>query len=293
VPAGWAARTPVRVMTRHYSNYHTRINKRWHVRLDQMCTALCHRVIAVSEHTAEHMRRDEGAPADRLRVIYNGIDFDRIKVSAPEAPAALRQEYAPNGEFLLLQVGRLHPEKGYEHLFRAMQIARSRTPRPLRLLVAGWGPLMPHYQEMLNQLGVDDIVTLLGFRKDVPDLMAAADALVLASVAEAFGYVLAEALYMGTPVLATQVGGIPEVVDHEVSGLLVPPASPEELADGIVRLAQDGDLRRQLAGAGRQKVIEKFGFPQMVREYEALYDDALAGGARRTNASRLGDRSHV
>ena len=88
--AGWLARTPLRVMTRHHSNYHTRIGKQWHVRLDQLCTALCHLVIPVSEHTAQVMRDEEGAPAEKLRVVLNGVDFDRVRISSPDAPAAVR-----------------------------------------------------------------------------------------------------------------------------------------------------------------------------------------------------------
>ena len=96
----------MRVMTRHYSDYHTRLNKRSHIRLDRLCTSLSDRVIAVSEHTAEIMRTEEGAPPDRIRMIHNGIDFSRMQFSTPDAPERIRREFAPNGEFLLLQVVR-------------------------------------------------------------------------------------------------------------------------------------------------------------------------------------------
>jgi glycosyltransferase involved in cell wall biosynthesis len=285
--AGRLAGTPLRVMTRHHSNYHTRINKRWHVRLDRLCTALCHRVIAVSEHTAHVMRDEEGAPPGKLRVVLNGVDFDRVRISSPGAPEAIRREFAPQDEFLLLQVGRLHPEKGYEHLFASLRHLRARAGRPVRLLVAGAGPFHAVYKTLVRDLGVDDMVTFLGFRRDITDVMAAADTLVLASVAEAFGFVLTEALYLGTPVVATRVGGIPEIVDDGIDGLLVPPADPEALATAIVQLVQDHDLRRRIAGAGRDKVLARFAFEQMVRHYEQVYEEDRPTAPRSLHAASL------
>ena len=118
----------------------------------------------------------------------------------------------------------------------------------------------------INELGGNEVSIT-----DLPDLMASADLLVLASVAEAFGLVLAEALYLGTPVVATQVGGIPEIVDHGEDGLLVPPGDSEALAAAVVALLSDEPRRRALAGAGREKVVRRFRFEQMVRSYEGLY----------------------
>jgi glycosyltransferase involved in cell wall biosynthesis len=272
--AGWLAGTPLRVMTRHHSNYHTRINKRWHVRLDQFCTALCHHVITVSEHTAQVMRDEEGAPAGKLRVVKNGVDFDRLRISSPRAVAAIRTEHAPSGELLLLHVGRLHPEKGYEYLFTALKHVRERTTRPVRLLIAGAGPFEPVYRSIVRALGLDDLVTFLGFRRDIVDLMQAADVVVLASVAEAFGLALTEALYLQKPIVATRTGGIPEIIDDQCDGLLVPPADPEALASAIVRLAHDDGLRSRIGVGGREKVMARFGFESMVRGYERVYEES-------------------
>ena len=111
--AGQLARTRVRVMTRHYSDYHTRIDKKWHVRLDQLCTRLSHAVIAVSQHTADHLINDESARADKVIVVLNGIDFERVRLSKPDAPERIRREFASDGAHLLLIVARLHPEKGH------------------------------------------------------------------------------------------------------------------------------------------------------------------------------------
>jgi glycosyltransferase involved in cell wall biosynthesis len=110
--AGRLVGTPMRVMTRHYSDYHTRIHKKWHVRADQLCTRLCHGVIAVSEHTADHMVSEEDAPQEKLQVVLNGIDFDRVRVSGPDARERIRREFAAEEAFLLLIVARLAPGEG-------------------------------------------------------------------------------------------------------------------------------------------------------------------------------------
>jgi glycosyltransferase involved in cell wall biosynthesis len=274
--AGAMARTPLRVLTRHHSDYHTRIDRPWHVRLDRMCTRLAHAVIAVSRHTAEHLIEVEGAPADKVHVIPNGIDFDRVRLSSPEAPARLRRELGGEGALMVLVPARLHPEKGHPHLFRALARLRGRLAPPLVVLLAGEGGAEAAYRRELAELGVAEQVRFLGFRRDLPDLMAAADLVALPSVAEAFGLVLAEALHLGTPVLATRAGGIPEIVDDGVDGVLVAPGDPKALAGALASLAGDPALRGRLAGAGRAKVRERFAFEAMVRRYEALYETLLA-----------------
>src|SRR3954447_6054306 len=137
--AGVAARTPVKVMTRHHSDYHTRIDKRWHVRLDRLCTRLCDDVIAVSDHTARHLIEVEGAPPEKVHTVLNGFDASRVTVPASGERERLRREFDAADAHLLVVVARLHPEKGYESLFRAAPRLRRRVDRPIVVLVAGAG----------------------------------------------------------------------------------------------------------------------------------------------------------
>lgn len=266
------ARTPHRVMTRHYSNYHTRIGKKWHVRMDQLCNRMSHAVIAVSQHTADHIVHEEGAPAEKVHVALNGIDFSRVKVSDRDAPARLRREWCSEGAHVLVVPGRLHPEKGQTYFFQALPVIRRRLARPVVALVAGAGPFEAAYREAVRSLGCEDIVRFLGFRRDIPDVIAAADLVVLPSMAEAFGLVVAEALYLGRPIVATHVGGIPEMVEDGIDGVLVPPADSKALADAIVRLLGDPERRRLMASAGRDRVRERFSFEKMMRAYEQVYE---------------------
>ena len=270
------AAVPARILTRHYSNYHTRINRTLHVQLDRWCTSRSHHVIAVSNETAEHLIQVEGASKGKVSVIHNGLDFERVKVSGPEARARIRAELELGETFVFLVAGRLHPEKGYEHLFNAVRLLRSRIERPFIVLVAGRGPFLERYEELVRTLGIADCVRFLGFRNDLPDLMVASDLFVLPSVAEAFGLVLAEALFLGRPVLATRVGGIPEIVDDGIDGRLVPAGDPGALSAGMEAFLL-GTLR--LPGQGEaavQKVMMRFNFEQMLRKYEAVYERVLA-----------------
>lgn len=273
--AGTLARTPLRVMTRHYSDYHTRINRPVHVWLDRLATHLSHEVIAVSQHTADHMIRVEHAQAGKIHVVANGIDFDRVRISSPEAPTRLRRELGLEQARIVLMAARLHPEKGYEILLQAMHLLKPRVER-LALLIAGTGALESHYRSLTSSLGLEGVVRFLGFRRDLADLMVAADVVVLPSLAEAFGLVLAEAIYLGKPVVATRVGGIPEIVEDGVDGVLVPPADAAALADALERVLRDASLAQSVAAHGPPKIAARFGFERMMRDYERVYDDSRA-----------------
>lgn len=273
--AATVAKVPVRVMTRHYSDYHTRIHKSWHVRLDQLCTRLAHRTIAVSQHTADHMISAEGAPRAKVVTVLNGVDFSRFP-AAPVTPE-LRREFGAENAHLLVVPARLHPEKGHSVLFRVLPQLRASLPTPLVVVLAGSGPFEARYRGEVASLGCADIVRFAGFREDLPSIIRAADLVVLPSVAEAFGLVAVETLYLGTPVISTTAGGIPEIVDDGVDGLLVAPGDSEALRRAVERVLTDSALRERLTGSGRNKVLARFQFSRMMRQYEAVYDQLLDG----------------
>jgi glycosyltransferase involved in cell wall biosynthesis len=269
---GLFARTPVRVLTRHYSDYHTRIDRPVHVWLDRLCTRLSHRVIAVSQHTADHLVGVEGAPPHKVRTIHNGIDLDRVRISSLGAPERLRTELRTTDRKVILMAARMHPEKGYEILLRALPNVIARVHN-VTLLIAGKGALEPHYRALSASLGLEEHVRFLGFRHDLPDLMAASDVVVLPSLAEAFGLAIAESLYLGVPVVASTAGGLPEIAQDGIDSVLVPSGDADALADALARVLGNDDLRKRLAGAGRERVASRFTFERMVREYERLYDE--------------------
>ena len=194
--AAVVARTPVRVMTRHYSDYHTRIDKKWHVRLDQLCMRLCDEVIAVSNHTARHLIEVEGAPAEKVHTVVNGFDTSRIEIPDPAQRERVRREFdAADATYR----GRrpAHPGEGATSTCsgRCPQYVSASTVQSL-LLVAGAGPFEAS-SAASGRARARAEVRFLGFRDDASAPTATADLVVLPSVAEAFGIALAEALYIG------------------------------------------------------------------------------------------------
>ena len=270
------ARVPCRVVTRHHSDYHTRANKRLHTLVDRFTTRLSTDCIAVSHHTAEIMMRLEKAPPEKIRVILNGVDADRILGTRSDSSRQIRREWADDDTFLMVQVARLHPEKGHTHLFNALPDVLRRVERPVRLLVAGEGPWRTEYEKEVQRLGVEHAVEFLGFRTDAIALMAAADLVVVPSVAEAFGLVAAEAALLEVPVVGTRAGGIPEVLGED--GILVPPGDSRALADAIVRVAHHPPTASNLASASNRMRTD-FSFARMMGAYEALYTERLSNAS--------------
>ena len=276
--AGLLAGTPHRVSTRHYSDYHTRVNKNWHVRIDKLCNLLSHRIIGVSQHTTDHVVEVEKTPPGKVVTIYNGIDFDRVKTSdAGDFRARIRREFEAEDKILILTTGRLHPEKGYPYLFDAVPKLKELSRKPFVWLIAGRGTFEQEFKKQVSDLGADDVVRFTGFRTDMPDLMAASDLFVLPSVAEAFGVVFAEAIYLGTPIVAARTGGIPEIVTDGVDGVLIPPADSNAIAEAVADLVNNPEKLKSLAGGGREKIIERFEFEDMTRRYEAVYESLTDG----------------
>lgn len=265
------ARVPF-VFTRHHSDHHVRPGKWGHVRLDAWCGRRADHVIAVSQAARRVMTEIEAVPSEHITVVHNGME----PLPVPEARrvAALRRELGLGSDPVLLVPARLHEEKGHRYLLEALPAVRERCG-PVSLLLAGGGPHRGPLEEEARRRGVAGCVRFLGFRRDVPELMSLAAVVVLPSLAESFGYAALEALSLGRPVVATTAGGLPEVVEAETSGLLVPPADAPALADAICRVLREPDLASRLAAAGPSRAAA-FPFTAMIREYENVYRRVLA-----------------
>ena len=259
------------VSTRHHSNYHQRLRKPLHVRLDRLITRLSDEVIAVSEHTARVLIDDEGADPAHVHVVPNGIDVDRIVVSDEPTLSHLRADLAGGDDLvrLVLHPARFHPEKGHFELFEAMAEVQREAEFGVRLLLAGEGAFRHEYEARVADLGLRDVVTFLGFRNDIHDLMAVADLVVLPSLAEAFGLALLEAAWVGTPTVATDVGGLPEIVRSLGVGRLVEPQRPRRLADAI--LSELVDPYAADADVVRARIRDEYSFERLMRGYEEVY----------------------
>ena len=176
---------------------------------------------------------------------------------------------------------RLVPLKGIAHLIRAMTLLRSQFPA-VRLEIAGAGPEESALKLEARKLGLDECITFLGWQSDMASLFAKWDVFVLPSLEEGFGIALVEAMAAGLPVIATTVGGIPEIVEHGKTGLLVAPGDPHALAEQIEILLKDAAERKRLGLAGWARVRQDFSQESMVSAVEAIYERLLADRSART-----------
>jgi len=217
--------------------------------------------VSISQEVATTIKAVYGTRI-RTPVIYNGIPTERFLNVAPVGPK--------EQTVVLLHVGRFAPQKNHFLLVRGFAQAFEQYPA-MELWLVGDGSLRPEVERQVQEAGLQERVRFLGLRKDVPKLLAQADMLLLPSDWEGVPLVVLEAMAAGKPVVATRVGGIPELVEDGLTGILVPPQDPQALAAAIVRLVQDAELRRKMGEAGRRRALEQFDIRKTARQYEKLY----------------------
>ena len=204
----------------------------------------------------------------RMVTMHNGIDVEKFRFM-PRARDELRQALGCVDGKLLLAVGRFHELKDYPNLIQAFARVRARKAG-VKLVIVGDGSLRGELEAMVQSLGLSDDVHLLGVRHDVPELMSACDVFVLSSASEGFGLVVAEAMACGRIVVATDCGGVREVVGN--SGLLVPPQDSEKLASAILSaVEQDSETASAMARSARQRVERLYSLDRAARKWLTLY----------------------
>jgi glycosyltransferase involved in cell wall biosynthesis len=224
------------------------------------------RFIAVSAHVRERLERDLGLPSHKIEVIHNAIDAAAVR--RPPDPALRAKLNGGSHHPLVLVPARLDPQKGHRHLLEAAGEVPDAT-----FVLAGDGPERQGLGDLARSLGVENRVVFLGYRSDVPALLAACDLVVLPSLYEGLPLSLLEAMAAGKPVIASRIGGIDELVADGENGLLVPPADPHALAAAIRGLLDDPDHARRLAGMGREVVERRFSSAAMAAEISRIYDE--------------------
>jgi glycosyltransferase involved in cell wall biosynthesis len=239
--------------------------------VERMAARVTHRIIAVSASTAEQCLRHRIGRPDQYRVIHNGIDLDRFgSWDGAPSPEACGQGMA------IGFVGSLAVEKRVDVLIGAVALLQQ-AASPVRLYIVGDGPLRHQLEAQALELGLGASVHFTGLVPDVRPWLAAFDVVVAPSASEGLPTVLLEAQAMGCPIVASRVGGIPEIVEDGVSGLLVEPEQPRVLSASLAAICGDSELRRRLGMAGRGQVARSFGLTTMLRRTEGVYDDLLAG----------------
>lgn len=227
------------------------------VRLVSMAARCVDAFVCVSEDCAR-LSLTENVPARKVCCIWNGIDVERF------AFLPVRQD----GPAVI--VARLSPEKDIDTLLQATALIRRQDPT-FRLEIAGDGRCRTDLEQETQRLGLQGVVRFLGAVGDVPTLLRRARLFVLSSISEGISLTLLEAMARGLPIVATAVGGNPEVVQDGVTGLLVRPGRAEDMAAALLRLHRDADLRARCGAAGRERVENHFDIRSMVRRYEGFY----------------------
>ncbi|HEX7090407.1 MAG TPA: N-acetyl-alpha-D-glucosaminyl L-malate synthase BshA [Longimicrobiales bacterium] len=227
-------------------------------------------VTAVSEYLRRETVRRFDIPADSIEVIPNFVDLERYR---RDLEGCHRSQLAPEGEKIVMHISNFRPVKRVDDVVRAFARASRRVPA--RLVLVGDGPARGLAQKVAEEEGVAARVTFLGKQSSVAELLACADVLLLPSESEAFGLVALEAMACGVPVVATAVGGVPELVPDGEAGFLVPLGDVAAMADAIVTLLAD-PARWQTASAAAREAATRFSADRIVPRYEALYRRVLS-----------------
>lgn len=249
--------------------------------LHALATHPTRRTIAISEAVARWANKQLGVPRDRIQVIRYGLD--PAPFGGLDREAARRELGVAERVPVVLCPARLDPQKRHDVLLRAFAHVR-RVLDNTQLLCAGETQLGgPEYRARLlrlsDDLGLRDAVHWLGVRSDMPNLMAAADVVVLASDWEGLGLVVMEAAMASRPVVATAVGGVPEIVDHNKTGLLVPEGDEQTLATGLTALLLEPERRERMGSAARQHAARAFDLGSMHDATRALYTSVIRDAA--------------
>ncbi|MCF8040451.1 MAG: glycosyltransferase [Desulfarculaceae bacterium] len=262
VMASLITRCPV-VVTLHGANYEGSAR---HRRLRRLLAARCAATACVSRDAMAAARDLDHIPAARLHLVYNGIDVQEMASARAERQAARDELGLGPGDQAVISVGRLSQEKDYATLLRAMVALQGP-----RLFLVGHGPVRGELEKLAAELGLGERVAFLGERSDVPRLLAACDLFALSSLTEGISMALLEAMAGGLPVAATAVGGTPELVIPNETGMLVPPSDPATLAQAMGALLGDPERSRAYGLAGAQRVAQRFSLEAMAEAYAKLY----------------------
>jgi glycosyltransferase involved in cell wall biosynthesis len=253
---------------------------------ERLAARITERLVAVAEPNAVEAERRGIARRADVEVVHSGIDLDRFE-GLPSRDEARRRLGLPLDRAVVGTVGRLSECNAPEVFAAAARVVLERRPET-ELVVVGDGHLRAAAEAAA---GGDARVRFLGHRDDVPSILPALDVFAFPIRWGGLGRALTEAMIVGLPVVASAVNGVPEVVEHERTGLLVPPDDPRRLAEGVIRLLEDGALARQVGAAARERVVPEFGADVMVRRLEALYERELAARGFRGRTPRRGPGS--
>ena len=269
------AATPIVIHTPHgniFDGYFPPWKTRLFIKAERAAAKWSDRLVELTPSGVDEYLAQSIGTRGQYAVIFSGVDTSPYPRAIEEREATRAALGVGPGDFLVGGVGRLEPVKGFTYFIAAAQrIAKAGAGA--RFIHAGQGSLECELREQAAPLG--DRMTFLGRRDDVPGLMAAMDVLVVPSLNEGMGRVVLEAGAAGCAVVATNVGGVPDIVQNGVTGLLVPPKCAQEIADAVLALRSDPPRLQAMGEAARSFVVPDFGLDRMVMRIEAMYEELI------------------
>lgn len=246
---------------------------RIHSAIDWLLARLSTRVIGCTDEVAEVLKTRDHLPAMRVVAIRNGIDLRRFQSISG---AGVREEFGiPPDRLLLAVIGRLHPQKAHLDLLQVFASLEPEIRKKFACLIVGDGDLRQMLEEETARLGLQDQVIFTGLRRDVPRLLCALDLFVMSSRWEGLPIALLEAMACGVAPLSTAVGGVPDVIEDGVNGILVAVGDASAMATNLTALIEDSALRLRLGRQAQADVLRRYDVLRTAEAYDALYREAL------------------
>jgi len=274
--SAWLARVPVIVHTPHghiFWGYYGPLITELFIFMERLVAKITDKIVCLTEQEKrDHIQFKISRP-EKFVTIHSGVDFSGFKKTGSFKNRIREELGIPNGEPVIGTVGRLVPIKGHEYMIRAFALLMNEYDN-LWLILVGDGFLGHYLKTLCKELEIKEKVVFAGWRSNVPDFLSLFDIFVFPSLNEGMGRVLVEAMAAGKPIVASNVGGIPDMVKDGQNGLLVPVANVKALAKSIDFLLTNPEKRKEMGGKGR-KMATQYGSDSMVQKIDQLYQDLL------------------
>ena len=268
--------TPLVIHTVHGFAFHD-FERPWRrklfIFLERLAAKWADKLIVISNPLKDWGLRLGIGKKEQYVLIYSGIEIDKFKVNIDVNKKKEEFGIRPD-ELVVGVVAKLWEGKGHECVLKAVKDVIKKVPN-VRFMFVGEGYLYRSLKELRDKLGLADYVIFTGFRKDIPEITSIFDVAVLASYFEGLGRVILEAMVCGKPVVATKVGGIVDIVEDAVTGLLVPPNNQVALSGALVKLLSNEDLRKKIGENAKKRIDERFSSQAMVDKIHLLYNSLI------------------
>ena len=230
-------------------------------------------ILAVSDSVRNNIIEAGKIPPSKVFTLHNGIELERFSEISPDIANVSKKDFGiPENSIVLITVAVLRPPKGIQYILEAIPQILEEIPNAYYLIV-GDGEHRNTLEEKAETLKISGHIRFAGYRSDIPELLALSDIFILPTLNDAFPTVLIEAMAAGKPVIASKIGGVPEIVQETINGILLPPGNPDAIRDACIRLIQDKELSERFAKASVKIANEKFGIMGQVKKLEQLYTD--------------------